>query len=579
MNKDYCKSLQWDSKNLIYQDIQCTVKTNNIYCDLCRDRYIKSYVNYKSLTYDINTYPIAKIGEKFDIKTIDTEEFYRSTLQLLVPKLTEVIELRKEHTRVFYSFYNEEETETHNKIIKRFVILLKLLMPYYKKWKEYFISLKEESKPLTIQTLTPFPYTISSIDEIQEQKRKKEFENTERNKLREQWKKEYTEELQKREQEIRKERESIIKKQQEVPNEYINKNKVDLLDPSLIIIGRSIIFNEIVYNFCINNVLSKDYYIPINQQFKDCIYEFIKLVIDIRVKDEKQELKIYRHWDYDSFINISMSTIYNKHVRICDTKKIKSAFLNSKYRAKIESIINIIREPLINIINLTDKLDLTPLEKELQLIRESNKQVPNKYTSIHYIISDVIVNMLQKSPYMYLLFNKKIIDKDDMDIYNNLLNERDKEDKLYEEQNKCLVKFNSVLGDLGNLKVKFSDNKSTPTFYEYKFSEQLNEYITNKLIPQLKLIKTRMNISNKELESISFRAFAYFISQMTIPINIERILTDYKRDSKELWQAFCDALLFEGKFIDMYKMCNTDCTNKVIIFMNLITYLLNKQLV
>lgn len=567
---EYCKALQWDSKNSIYLESQCNNKTSGIYCDFCKDKYINSYIYYKSLSYDINTYPIVKIDAKWDIKIIDTEEYYRSTLQLLVPKLKEVIDLRKEHSRVFFTFSSEER---HNKIIKRYNVILGLLTPYYKKWKEIIKSRIQPCKPLVIETQTPFPYSIPSVDETIEQKRIKELEIEERNKLKVQWKKEYLEELHEREQIINKEKELKIKKQQEVPKEYFTSDIDNNIDPLLTINGKFVLLKTIKYELYTEEKFNKNLLsLPIIQKLQDSIYSIIKLFTNIHVDDENKGIKIYGYEHYTDFLVYSIASVYKEQIGI-DIIKHKNS--STKFKAKLESVTNIIRQSLVNIIKLTNGLDLTPLEEQLKLIK--GIKIPNKYSVIHNIVADSIILMAEYSPYLLTSYNSNISPTNAKSENNKYsFNQYQRKQKLYSKQNECFVKFISISGEFNELVATFSDGKENPKYYEYKFPREVNKDIIDKFIPRLNLIKKQLNIDIKELSLIAKRAFVYYEDQ-SYPIKVEGILENYNRDSEELWKAFLDFLLFEREtFNNISIYMKMDTHLKITIFINTIDYLLYK---
>jgi len=148
--------------------------SNFSYCQQHHNAYVQSYNSYKSISNDVLSYDITKIGHKLSIPEIKTREYYNSTLKLLVPKIDEMLDKREQHTFLFFNYCQEEkDTETHNKINKRLETLLKIIKPYYDKWHQEDEINKISTpivKPITQQPQEEFPYLIPTAEEIRKMK-------------------------------------------------------------------------------------------------------------------------------------------------------------------------------------------------------------------------------------------------------------------------------------------------------------------------------------------------------------------------------------------------------------------------
>ena len=346
------------------------------YCAQHEKSRLQEYSRYKILTDDVLKYPIVKINFKWILTEIDNEDYYRTQLQTLIPKLKETVELRSSHTLKYYSFSTDDN---HDKIVNHLANLLNVLLPIYDKWKTCIKSRKIPPVPQIVTPEIEFPYYIPTQDEKKLQK-----EMTPRRK-----------EVQKSHLKPKKD----ITKPQNIPKEFLNRNF--FLDENIHVgikpfpnvagifyctylpqFSRSSdteakhsLFH--MSGFIINNIL-------------DALHSIFCLILDDM---ENSPLNILLE-DYRKAICPAMNILYRKHIGIEPLKQTESelskAFpklrmrTSKKYSSIIEKVTGGVDNFIKNIIIGTDIIASSkPEYREINLFQ-------NNQVGAHYIVCNAI---------------------------------------------------------------------------------------------------------------------------------------------------------------------------------------------
>lgn len=147
-------------------DLQrCSQKsgTGGYFCSEHDTSHDASYTKYKSFSADVNKNPLLGEG-KWNMKAIDTREYYLAHIKALVPKLKQAIQLRETHTLLYYSILTENN-DKHNKIVARYKVVLRLLTPIYTKWREVMMKESVAGQVPTMEVEPEFPYYIPTAEQ------------------------------------------------------------------------------------------------------------------------------------------------------------------------------------------------------------------------------------------------------------------------------------------------------------------------------------------------------------------------------------------------------------------------------